>query len=165
MPISFDLPAGVEAQLRQENSDVSQLAKEAALVGLYRQGHITQHQIAQSLDKTRIEIDELLQQHNVTENRAMISNPAEYHKALEDLRILEQRIAELEQEHPGDDKAFTKAGVRKMIATINEELAAFVQASVREGFSQLDEGRSVPAAEVFAKAKDLIEMARRDRQA
>jgi predicted transcriptional regulator len=52
-----------------------------------------------------------------------------------------------------------------MIATINEELAAFVQASVREGFSQLDEGRSVPATEVFAKAKERIEMARRDRQA
>lgn len=79
--------------------------------------------------------------------------------------MLEQRIAELEQEHPGDDKALTKAGVRKMIAAIKEELAAFVQASVRKGFSQLDEGRSVPAAEVFAKAKERIEMARRHRQA
>jgi len=35
MPISFDLPAGVEAQLRREHADVNQLAKEAALVGLY----------------------------------------------------------------------------------------------------------------------------------
>ena len=96
---------------------------------------------------------------------AVISNAAEYGKAHSDLRILEQRVAELEQEHPGDDKAFTKAGVRKIIAAINEKLAAFVQASVREGFFQLDEGRSKPAAEVFAKAKDLIEMARRDRQA
>ena len=116
-------------------------------------------------DKTRIEIDELLKQHNVTENRAMISNTAECHKAHEDLKILEQRIAALEREHPGDGKAFTKAGVRKMIAKINEELTAFMQASVREGFSQLDEGRSVPAAEVFARAKERIEMARRDRQA
>ena len=55
----------------------------------------------------------------------MIVNAAEYEKAHSDLRILEQRIRELEQEHPGDDKAFTKAGVRKMIAKINEELAAF----------------------------------------
>ena len=96
---------------------------------------------------------------------AVISNAAEYGKAHSDLRILEQRVAELEQEHPGDAKAFAKAGVRKMIATINEELAAFVQASVRKGFSQLDEGRSKPAAEVFAKAKERIEMTRRDRQA
>lgn len=96
---------------------------------------------------------------------AVISNAAEYEKAHSDLRMLEQRIAELEQEHPGDDKAFAKAGVRKMIARLNEELTAFMQASVREGFSQLDEGRSVPAAEVFAKAKELIEMARRHRQA
>jgi hypothetical protein len=55
----------------------------------------------------------------------VIVNAAEYEKAHSDLRILEQRIRELEQEHPGDDKAFTKAGVRKMIAKINEELAAF----------------------------------------
>ena len=39
------------------------LAKEAALVELYRRGSITQHQLAESLDKTRFEIDELLKQH------------------------------------------------------------------------------------------------------
>lgn len=55
----------------------------------------------------------------------MISNAADYEKAHSDLRILEQRIADLEREHPIGEKGFTKAGVRKMIAKINEELAAF----------------------------------------
>ncbi len=55
----------------------------------------------------------------------MISNAMEYEKAHSDLRILEQRIADLEREHPIGEKGFTKAGVRKMIAKINEELASF----------------------------------------
>ena len=55
----------------------------------------------------------------------MISNAVEYEKAHLDLRILEQRIADLEREHPIGEKGFTKAGVRKMIAKINEDLASF----------------------------------------
>ena len=68
MSISFDLPADVEEQLRRDHANLDGLAKEAALVELYRQGSITQHQLAESLDKTRFEIDELLKQHNVTED-------------------------------------------------------------------------------------------------
>ena len=66
MSISFDLPADVEEQLRRDHANLDGLAKEAALVELYRQGSITQHQLAESLDKTRFEIDELLKQHKVT---------------------------------------------------------------------------------------------------
>jgi len=55
----------------------------------------------------------------------VISNAVEYEKAHSDLRILEQRIADLEREHPIGEKGFTKAGVRKMIAKINEDLASF----------------------------------------
>jgi hypothetical protein len=55
----------------------------------------------------------------------VISNAVEYEKAHSDLRILEQRIADLEREYPIGEKGFTKAGVRKMIAKINEELASF----------------------------------------
>ena len=55
----------------------------------------------------------------------MITNTAEYEKAHSDLRILEQRIADLERDHPIGKKGFTKAGVRKKIAQINEELAIF----------------------------------------
>lgn len=55
----------------------------------------------------------------------MILNAAEYEKAHSDVQILEQRIADLDREHPIGEKGFTKAGVRKMIAKINEELAVF----------------------------------------
>ena len=55
----------------------------------------------------------------------MITNAAEYEKAHSDLRILEQRIADLERDHSVGEKGFTKAGVRKMIAQINGELAVF----------------------------------------
>lgn len=55
----------------------------------------------------------------------MITNAAEYEKAHNDLRILEERIADLERDHPVGEKGFTKAGVRNMIAKINEELAVF----------------------------------------
>jgi len=55
----------------------------------------------------------------------VITNAAEYEKAHSDLRILEQRIADLERDHPVGEKGFTKAGVRKMIAKINEELAVY----------------------------------------
>jgi len=55
----------------------------------------------------------------------VITNAAEYEKAHSDLRILEQRIADLERDYPVGEKGFTKAGVRKMIAKINEELAVF----------------------------------------
>ncbi len=55
----------------------------------------------------------------------MILNAAEYEKAHSDVRILEQRIADLDREHPIGEKGFTKAGVRKMIAKIYVELATF----------------------------------------
>jgi predicted HTH domain antitoxin len=77
MSISFDLPADVEEQLRRDHANLDGLAKEAALVELYRQGSITQHQLAESLDKTRVEIDELLKQRNVTEDLVTAEEVAE----------------------------------------------------------------------------------------
>lgn len=68
MSFSFDLPAGVEEQLRRDLANLDGIAKEAALVELYRQGRITQHQLGESLDTTRFEIDELLKQQNVAED-------------------------------------------------------------------------------------------------
>lgn len=77
MSISFDLPAGVEEQLRRGHDNLNGLAKEAALIELYRQGRITQQQLGESLDKTRFEIDELLKQHNVTEDLVTAEEVAE----------------------------------------------------------------------------------------
>jgi hypothetical protein len=55
----------------------------------------------------------------------MISNPLEYEKAREELRDLEARLERLQQTHPIGSKGFTKAGLRKMIARLHEELAVY----------------------------------------
>jgi hypothetical protein len=68
MSISFELPVAVEEQLRRDHADLDVVAKEAALVELYRQGRITQHQLGLSLDKSRFDVDELLKRHKVTED-------------------------------------------------------------------------------------------------
>ena len=68
MSISFELPVAVEEQLRRDHADLDVVAKEAALVELYRQGRITQHQLGLSLDKSHFEVEELLKRHKVTED-------------------------------------------------------------------------------------------------
>ncbi len=55
----------------------------------------------------------------------MIGTTDQYHKAQEELRQLEDRLRRLQQEHPLGAKGFTKAGVRKMIARLHEELAVY----------------------------------------
>ena len=55
----------------------------------------------------------------------MIANVDEYRRAEEELRSLEKRLERLQQNHPIGRKGFTKAGVRKMIARLHEELAVF----------------------------------------
>lgn len=55
----------------------------------------------------------------------MISNTLDYEKAQEELRDLEERLAKLRQAHPIGTKGFTKAGIRKMLARLHEELALY----------------------------------------
>ena len=58
----------------------------------------------------------------------MIANFTEYQKAQDEIRALEerlQRLQRLQQTHPIGAKGFTKAGIRKMIALLHEELAAY----------------------------------------
>jgi prefoldin subunit 5 len=55
----------------------------------------------------------------------VISTVAEYEKAQEELRSLEGRLERLRQTNPVGSKGFTKAGIRKMIARLHEELAVF----------------------------------------
>ncbi len=64
----------------------------------------------------------------------MISNPAEYERAQEELRVLEERLDRLQQAHPLGSKGLTKAGIRKMIARLHEELAVY------EGSEELRQG-------------------------
>jgi hypothetical protein len=55
----------------------------------------------------------------------MIANNTEYQKAQEEIRALEERLARLQETHPIGSKGFTKAGIRKMIARLHEELAVY----------------------------------------
>jgi hypothetical protein len=55
----------------------------------------------------------------------MIGGALEYQKAQEELRELEERLQRLQQSHPAGSKGFTKAGIRKMIARLHEELAVY----------------------------------------
>lgn len=55
----------------------------------------------------------------------MIANVTEYQKAQDEIRCLEDRLQKLQQNHAIGSKGFTKAGIRKMIARLHEELAEF----------------------------------------
>ncbi len=55
----------------------------------------------------------------------MISNVTEYKKAQEELDLLQQRLERLQQTHSIGAKGFTKAGIRKLIARLHEELAIY----------------------------------------
>ena len=51
----------------------------------------------------------------------MITTETEYEKAQAELRDLQDRLEKLQRDHPIGKKGFTKAGIRKLIARINEE--------------------------------------------
>jgi len=55
----------------------------------------------------------------------MITTANDYQKAQDELRQLEERLARLQQISPLGEKGFTKAGIRKMIARLHEELAVY----------------------------------------
>ena len=55
----------------------------------------------------------------------MITTTTEYEKACEELSHLEKWLERLKQEHPGHDKGLTKAGIRKMIARLHEDLGVY----------------------------------------
>ena len=68
MAVTFELPAVIERQLRDEWADFDAVAKEAALVELYRQARLTHYQLATALGLDRFATDELLKRHQVTED-------------------------------------------------------------------------------------------------
>lgn len=55
----------------------------------------------------------------------MIANAAEYARAEEEIRVLEERLRQLQESHPIGSKGFTKAGIRQLIARLQEELALY----------------------------------------
>lgn len=55
----------------------------------------------------------------------MITSAEQYQQVQEELRQLEERLYRLQQSHPLGAKGFTKAGIRKMISRLHEELAVY----------------------------------------
>jgi hypothetical protein len=55
----------------------------------------------------------------------MITTAEQYQQVQEELCQLEERLHRLQQSHPLGAKGFTKAGIRKMIARLHEELAVY----------------------------------------
>lgn len=62
----------------------------------------------------------------------MIETPEQYAKAQAELRQLEERLQRLQSEFSVPAKGLTKAGVRKMIARLHEEVAVY------EGSREMD---------------------------
>jgi hypothetical protein len=79
MSVTFDLPQDLEQSLRRALGDLGQAANQAALVELYRQGHIAQRDLSRALGWSRLEVEALLEQHGVVED---LSTEAEYDAAL-----------------------------------------------------------------------------------
>jgi hypothetical protein len=55
----------------------------------------------------------------------VISTPQEYEGAKGELSHLEDWLARLQREHPAPSHGLSKAGIRKMIARLHEELAVY----------------------------------------
>jgi hypothetical protein len=55
----------------------------------------------------------------------MIETKEQYQKAQDELGHLERWLARLQQDHTVPAKGLTKAGIRKMIARLHEELAVY----------------------------------------
>ena len=58
-------------------------------------------------------------------DRITIETTEQYQKAQEELRHLEGWLQRLQKDHPVPAKGLTKAGVRKMISRLHEELAVY----------------------------------------
>ncbi|MDX1965451.1 MAG: hypothetical protein SFX18_20060 [Pirellulales bacterium] len=55
----------------------------------------------------------------------MILTRTEYDRAQSELRDLQTRLDNLQREYPVGQNGFTKAGIRKLISRLHEELALF----------------------------------------
>lgn len=70
----------------------------------------------------------------------MIANTEEYLEAQEELAQLEEWLNRLKRDFPGGQKGLTKAGIRKLMARLHEELAVY------EGNQELEAFRAKKTA-------------------
>jgi predicted HTH domain antitoxin len=86
MAVTFQLPADVEQRLRDQKMDLESEAKESFLVDLYRQGNLTHLALSQALGLDRLETEDVLHKHHVTEDLGMLEDYLQDVQTLENLR-------------------------------------------------------------------------------
>ena len=86
MAVTFQLPSGLEQDLRHDLHDLDAEAKEALLVTLFRQGRLSHFALSQALGLDRLETEDLLHKHRVTEDLGTIDDYLADAKSLEHLR-------------------------------------------------------------------------------
>jgi len=86
MAVTFELPSDLEQTLRHDLKDLDSEAKEAFLVTLYRQGKLSHVGLSQALGLDRIETEEVLHKHHVTEDLGTLDDYLQEARTLEDLR-------------------------------------------------------------------------------
>ncbi|MBN1489585.1 MAG: UPF0175 family protein [Phycisphaerae bacterium] len=86
--IQIQLPEDVESRLRGALGDLDSVAKEAALVELFRQGHVTHYELSEALGLSRFETDAMLKHHHVTDD---LSTAEEYAAELQTARRVMDR--------------------------------------------------------------------------
>lgn len=55
----------------------------------------------------------------------MIQSEREYERACDELRCLEERLATISRDQPASHKGLTRAGLRKLISRLHEELGVY----------------------------------------
>ena len=85
MAVTFQLPTSIEEQLRGMLNNLDEIAKEAAMVELYRRGTLTRHELATALGLERFETDSLLKRHYVSED---LVTPQEFAEEVAALRMV-----------------------------------------------------------------------------
>ena len=86
MAVSFQLPTDLEHSLRSDLRDLDAEAKEALLVSLYRQGKLSHHGLSKALGLDRLETEDVLRKHNVTEDLGRVEDYVADAAALAKLR-------------------------------------------------------------------------------
>jgi predicted HTH domain antitoxin len=86
MAVSFQLPPELEHELRRGLRDLDAEAKEALLVSLYRQRRLSHLALSRALGLDRLETEDVLRKHNITEDLGTVDDYLADAAALAELR-------------------------------------------------------------------------------
>jgi hypothetical protein len=86
MTITFQLPSDLEAHLRHDDIDLNAEAREAFLIDLYRRGKLSHHSLSNALGLDRLQTEDALHKHHVTEDLGTLEDYLSDAKTLQQLR-------------------------------------------------------------------------------